>query len=152
VCSKTWTARGERIAVVLLDGSPPRLFPNVTIPAERSGDDKGLFYLAARDGGTNVWRQPIAGRPAAPLRRFSAERIFRFSASPDLQRWAIAATSPRMSSSCPRESERTLMHGRIGPPEGLACLIPLEEVWTQEPARARAGSYSQVSLLRGVGG
>ena len=81
--------RGERIAVVPLDGSPPRLFSNVTIPAEWSGDGKSLLYLVARDGGTNVWRQPIAGGPAVPLTRFSDERIFRFSASPDQKRWAI---------------------------------------------------------------
>ena len=81
--------RGERIAVVPLDGSPPRLFSNVTIPAEWSGDGKSLLYLVARDGATNVWRQPIAGGPAVPLTRFSDERIFRFSASPDQKRWAI---------------------------------------------------------------
>ena len=81
--------RGERIAVVPLDGSPPRLFSNVTIPAEWSGDGKSLLYLVARDGATNLWRQPIAGGPAVPLTRFSDERIFRFSASPDQKRWAI---------------------------------------------------------------
>ena len=81
--------RGERIAVVPLDGSPPRLFSNVTIPAEWSGDSKSLLYLVARDGGTNVWRQPIAAGPAVSLTRFSDERIFRFSASPDQKRWAI---------------------------------------------------------------
>ncbi len=81
--------RGERIAVVPLDGSPSRLFSNVTIPAEWSGDGKSLLYLVARDGGTNVWRQPIAGGSAVPLTRFADERIFRFSASPDQKRWAI---------------------------------------------------------------
>ena len=81
--------RGERIAVVPLDGSPPRLFSNVTIPAEWSRDGKSLLYLVARDGGTNIWRQPITGGPATPLTRFSDERIFRFSASADQKRWAI---------------------------------------------------------------
>ena len=81
--------RGERIAVVPLDGSPPRLFSNVTTSAEWSGDGKSLLYLVARDGGTNIWRQPIDGGPAAALTRFSDERIFRFSASPDQKRWAI---------------------------------------------------------------
>jgi Tol biopolymer transport system component len=82
-------ARGERIAVVPLDGSAPRLFSNVTIPAEWSGDAKILLYLVTRDGGTNIWRQPIAGGPAVPVTRFSDERIFRFSASRDQKRWAI---------------------------------------------------------------
>ena len=81
--------RGERIAVVPLDGSPPRLFASVTVDAEWSGDGKSLLYLVARDGGTNLWRQPIAGGPAVPLTRFSDERIFRYSASPDQKRWAI---------------------------------------------------------------
>src|SRR4029077_3038079 len=81
--------RGERIAVVPLDGSAPRLFPEVTIPAEWSGDSKSLLYFVTRDGGTNLWRQPIAGGPALPLTRFSDERIFRFSASADQKRWAI---------------------------------------------------------------
>ena len=81
--------RGERIAVVPLDGTPPKLFPNVPVLAEWSGDGKSLLYLVTRDGGTNLWRQPIAGGPAAPLTRFPDERIFRFSASPDQKRWAI---------------------------------------------------------------
>ena len=81
--------RGERTAVVPLDGGPPRLFPHVTIDAEWSADGKSLLYLVARDGSTNLWRQPIAGGPAVPLTRFSDERIFRFSASPDQKRWAI---------------------------------------------------------------
>ena len=81
--------RGERMAVVPLDGGPPRLFSYVTIPAEWSGDGKSLLYLVARDGGTNVWRQPIVGGPAVPLTRFSDELNFRFSASPDQKRLAI---------------------------------------------------------------
>jgi Tol biopolymer transport system component len=81
--------RGERIAVVPLDGSPPRLFSNVTIPAEWSGDGKSLLYFVARDGGMNIWRQPIAGGPSVPLTRFSDERIFRFSVSRDQKRLAI---------------------------------------------------------------
>jgi hypothetical protein len=81
--------RGERYAVVPLDGSPPRLFSNVTIPAEWAGDAKSLLYLVTRDGGMNIWRQPIAGGPAMPVTRFTDERIFRFSASPDQKRWAI---------------------------------------------------------------
>ena len=81
--------RGERIAVVPLDGSPPRLFSNVTPSAEWSGDGKSLLYLVARDGGMNLWRQPIDGGPAMPLTRFSDERVFRFSGSPDQKRWAI---------------------------------------------------------------
>ena len=56
---------------------------------EWSGDGGNLLYLVARDGGMNIWRQPIAGGPAIPVTRFTDERIFRFSASPDQQRWAI---------------------------------------------------------------
>ena len=81
--------KAERIAVVPLDGGAPRLFSNVTIPAEWSGDAKSLLYLVTRDGGMNLWRQPIAGGPAVALTRFSGERIFRFSASRDQKRWAI---------------------------------------------------------------
>ncbi len=72
---------GERITVVPLDGGAPRLFPNVTIPAEWSGDAKSLLFLVTRDGGTNIWRQPIAGGPSMPVTRFTDERIFRFTAS-----------------------------------------------------------------------
>jgi Tol biopolymer transport system component len=81
--------RGERIAVVPLDGSPPRQFSNVPVAAEWSSDGKSLLYLVARDGATNLWRQPIAGGPAVALTRFADERIFRFSGSPDQKRWAI---------------------------------------------------------------
>ena len=48
-----------------------------------------VVYLVTRGGGTNVWRQPIAGGSAVPATRFTDERIFRFSASPDQKRWAI---------------------------------------------------------------
>jgi Tol biopolymer transport system component len=81
--------RGERYAVVPLDGSPPRLFSNVTVPAEWASDAKSLLYFVTRDGGMNVWRQPIAGGPAMPVTRFTDERIFRFSGSRDQRRWAI---------------------------------------------------------------
>jgi len=81
--------RGERMAVVPLDGGPPRLFPDVTINADWSADGKNLFFLVVSGGAGNVWRQPIAGGPAVPVTRFSEERIFRFSASPDQKRWAI---------------------------------------------------------------
>ncbi len=81
--------RGERIAVVPLDGSAPRLFSNVPVPAEWSGDGRSLLYLVARDGATNLWRQPIAGGPAVALTRFSDEMIYRFSSSPDQKRWAV---------------------------------------------------------------
>ena len=40
--------RGERIAVVPLDGSPPRLFPNVTIPAEWSVTARALVRRRTR--------------------------------------------------------------------------------------------------------
>ena len=75
--------------MVPLDGGPPRLFPHVTIDAEWSADGKSLLYLVARDGIANLLRQPISGGPEVPLTRFSDERIFRFSASPDQKRWAI---------------------------------------------------------------
>ena len=81
--------RGERIAVVPLDGGAPRLFSNVPVPAEWSGDGRSLLYLVARDGATNLWRQPIAGGPAVALTRFSDEMIYRFSSSPDQKRWAV---------------------------------------------------------------
>ena len=80
------TRLGRRVA---LKRAPPRLFPNVTIPAQWSGDGKSLLFLVVRGGASNVWRQPIAGGPAVPVTKFSDERRFRFNASPDQKRWAI---------------------------------------------------------------
>jgi Tol biopolymer transport system component len=81
--------RGERIAVVPLDGSAPKLFPNVSIPAFWAGDGKSLLYVVARAGATNLWRQPIASGPAVQVTHFSDQNMFNGSLSPDQKRWAI---------------------------------------------------------------
>ena len=81
--------RSERIAVVPLDGSPPKLFPNVPIPAFWAGDGKSLLYLVVRAGATNIWQQPIAGGPAVQVTHFSDQNMFNGALSPDQKRWAI---------------------------------------------------------------
>jgi TolB protein len=81
--------RAERIAVVPLDGSAPKLFPNLPIPVMWSGDGKSLLYLVTRAGATNLWRQPVAGGPAVQVTRFSDQRMFNGALSPDQKRWAI---------------------------------------------------------------
>jgi TolB protein len=79
----------ERIAVVPLDGSAPKLFPNVPIPMYWSGDGKSLLYLVTRAGAMNLWRQPIAGGPALQVTHFSDQTMFNGALSPDQKRWAI---------------------------------------------------------------
>jgi Tol biopolymer transport system component len=81
--------RAERIAVVPLDGSAPKLFPNVPIPAIWAGDGKSLLYLVTRGGAANLWRQPVDGGPAVQVTHFSDETMFNGALSPDQKRWAI---------------------------------------------------------------
>jgi Tol biopolymer transport system component len=81
--------RGERIAVLPMDGGPARRFPTVLIPAQWSGDGKSLIYTVSRGGATNLWRQSLAGGPAEQVTKFSDETIFRYAMSHDQKRWAI---------------------------------------------------------------
>jgi eukaryotic-like serine/threonine-protein kinase len=80
--------RGERMAVVPLDGGAPTRFPTIRVPAYWSPDGKSLLYLVTRLGAANLWRQPVAGGTPVQVTRFSDEDIFRYALSGD-GRWAI---------------------------------------------------------------
>jgi serine/threonine protein kinase/Tol biopolymer transport system component len=81
--------RGERIAIVPLDGGPPTRFPTVRIPAQWSVDGKSLLYQVTRLGASNLWRQPVAGGAAVQVTQFSDESIFGYAWSAGQSRWAI---------------------------------------------------------------
>jgi Tol biopolymer transport system component len=77
-------ARGERMAIVSLDGGPAKLL--ATVPANMTSwapDGQALIYVATRAGVSNLMRQPIAGGAATPLTKFTAEQIFAYALSPD---------------------------------------------------------------------
>jgi eukaryotic-like serine/threonine-protein kinase len=81
--------RGERIAVVYVNGSPAKLFPTVRIPVRWSADGKSLLYLMQRGGASNLWRQPIDGGPTVQVTRFADATMFEGAGSTSLNRWAI---------------------------------------------------------------
>ena len=102
--------RGERTAIVPLDGSPPRLFSNVPVAAEWSGDAKSLLYLVARRRD-----EPLAAAdcrragsaPDAVLRRkdLQIQRVARSETMGDRARHHRLGCRPRVRA---RVSERGL--------------------------------------------
>jgi Tol biopolymer transport system component len=82
--------RGERIAVVPIDGGRPRLFPTIPVPyVFWAPDGKSLMYLNTRVNMSNVWRQPIDGGPPVQVTHFADETIYNGAWSPTQNRWAI---------------------------------------------------------------
>jgi eukaryotic-like serine/threonine-protein kinase len=48
-------------------------------------DDSGLDYVVTRNGVSNIWRQPLNGRPPVQVTHFNAWKIFSFAWSRDGQ-------------------------------------------------------------------
>lgn len=67
-------------------------------------DGQAINYIIHRDGGSNIWRQPIDGSPPYQVTTFLDRRIYNFAYSPDgkwlamsrgtLERDAILVTNP----------------------------------------------------------
>lgn len=54
-------------------------------------DESGLDYVDTRNGVSNIWRQPLTGRPPVQITRFSTGRILSFAWSRD-GRWLSLAS------------------------------------------------------------
>ena len=77
----------NRLAVIPIDGSEPVKLYEV-MPTFRANtvwlpDNRGIAYLDARTGTTNVWMQPLAGGRAVQLTNFTADNIAAFDWSHD---------------------------------------------------------------------
>jgi Tol biopolymer transport system component len=83
------TDRGERIMVVSMGGEAPRKFDTVPASAVWAPDSRSFIYYQGRAGVGNMFRQPLAGGPAAPLTQFTSEQVFTFALSPDQKQLAV---------------------------------------------------------------
>ena len=80
------TANGERVAVLSLDAATAEhRFPNVFANARWAPDGRSLMFTDR----VNLFRQPIAGGPAAQITHFTGDRIFSGVLSSDQQRLAL---------------------------------------------------------------
>jgi dipeptidyl aminopeptidase/acylaminoacyl peptidase len=78
-----------KLAILPPDGGAPlKIFdiagtvvPDSNIRWTASGD--GLTFLDGRGGGSNIWVQPVDGRPAHPLTSFNSGQIYSFDWSRD---------------------------------------------------------------------
>jgi Tol biopolymer transport system component len=83
---------------IVMDANDRRRLFTVDRPAEATTgilpawapDESGLDYVVTRAGVSNIWRQPLAGGPAAQITHFIAGKIFSFAWSPDGQWLSMA--------------------------------------------------------------
>jgi Tol biopolymer transport system component/DNA-binding winged helix-turn-helix (wHTH) protein len=77
----------NRLAVIPIDGGEPvKLFeiaPTFRANTVWLPDSRGIAYLDARTGTTNVWVQPLAGGKPAQLTNFTADNVASFDWSRD---------------------------------------------------------------------
>ncbi len=85
-----------KLAVIPFDGGPPvKTFdvpPNVVFQSlvQWTPDGLALAYIMNRDGISNIWSQPLDGRPAKQLTDFKSDEIFWFDWSPDGRQLAVS--------------------------------------------------------------
>ena len=70
------------------DGRLANTFPGAPIPVLNVGgkwtpDEKNLVYIVNERGTTNLWLQPLDGKPAHRLTDFIDGEIYNFAYSPD---------------------------------------------------------------------
>ena len=78
---------GNRLAVIPIEGGEPTRFYDLA-PTFRANtvwlpDNRGIAYLDARTGTTNVWMQPLAGGRPVQLTNFTADHVAAFDWSRD---------------------------------------------------------------------
>ena len=78
------------IAVVPSEGGPPSHIFDIPVNAWMGGNnhhvrwrDDGLTFVSNVNGVSNIWLQPLDGRPARPLTRFEEGQIFYFDWTAD---------------------------------------------------------------------
>ncbi|HEX8687679.1 MAG TPA: hypothetical protein VF654_14325, partial [Pyrinomonadaceae bacterium] len=77
----------SRLAVIPIEGGEPTRLYDIA-PTFRANtvwlpDNRGIAYLDARAGTTNVWVQPLAGGKPAQLTNFAADNVASFDWSRD---------------------------------------------------------------------
>jgi Tol biopolymer transport system component len=78
-----------KLAIIPFAGGPPvRTFEvpeNVVFTSlvRWTPDGRALAYITSRDGISNIWIQPLDGKPAQQLTDFKSDQIFWFDWSPD---------------------------------------------------------------------
>ena len=77
----------NRLAVVPIEGGEPTRLYDIA-PTFRANtvwlpDNRGIAYLDARTGTTNVWMQPLAGGKPVQLTNFTSDNVASFDWSRD---------------------------------------------------------------------
>jgi Tol biopolymer transport system component len=78
-----------KLAIIPFNGGPPvKTFDipqNVVFQSlvRWIPDGLSLAYIVSRDGSSNIWIQPINGKPPKQLTHFKSDEIFWFEWSPD---------------------------------------------------------------------
>ena len=85
----------KSVAIIPFEGGNP--IKMLEIPSGSSTgvirwtpDGQAIAYIDTRDAVSNIWSQPLDGRPARPLTEFKSDQIFRFEWSKDGKWLAIA--------------------------------------------------------------
>ena len=74
-------------------GHPVKVFENISLggaPVSWTRDGQALIYAVRTHRVGNLWRQPLAGGPPAPITNFRTEDLFEFAFSPDFKQIALA--------------------------------------------------------------
>jgi Tol biopolymer transport system component len=85
----------ETLTILSSDGAFIRSFPTIAVPALNIGarwtpDGKALAYLVFEKEATNIWLQPIDGKPARQLTDFTSGSTYNFAYSADGSRLYVA--------------------------------------------------------------
>jgi TolB protein len=85
-----------RLGIIPFNGGPP--VRSFEVPKDVlfqslvrwTPDGSALAYIMNRDGVSNIWVQPLDGRPAKQLTNFKSDQIFWFEWSPDGQQLGVS--------------------------------------------------------------
>jgi Tol biopolymer transport system component len=86
---------GHLAIIPSLGGRPIKLLPlpSSVFPGVGLGwtpDSSALVYVQKRNGVSNIWSQPISGKPPKQLTNFRSDVIFRFALSQDGREFVLA--------------------------------------------------------------
>jgi len=81
-------ARWQIAVIPISGGNPEKVFdvpPNAdpSIPTRWTPDGRGISFVATRDGGSNIWDQPLDGGAPRQVTNFTSDQIFWFDWSSD---------------------------------------------------------------------
>jgi Tol biopolymer transport system component len=85
-CSQETPGEPARLAVLPIDGGPPRVFDaKFQLPARMrwTPDGRAVTYIRRQDGLADIWSQPLEGGEPKRITNFKSDDIFSFDWSRD---------------------------------------------------------------------